>query len=53
MKRRSWSAAKEAFVARRRLGVVPGVKMPFQSSSRKDAMLVIVGHGKGRECCDE
>lgn len=35
----NWSAAKLALVATRRVGVGPGVKMLFQRSSKKDAML--------------
>ena len=35
-----WRAAKLALVATRRVGVGPGVKMLFQRSSKKDAMLV-------------
>lgn len=41
-KRRSWRAAKAALVAIRRVGVGPGVKMEFQSSSRNEAMVLMV-----------
>ena len=39
MKRSNWRAAKAAFVAINSVGVGPGVKMEFQSSSRKEAMI--------------
>lgn len=42
MKRSSWRAAKAAFVAISRVGVGPGVKMEFQSSSRKEAMIQVM-----------
>lgn len=48
-KRTAWRAAKEALVALRRVGVVPGVKMLDQRSSRKDAMLA----NGVRVCCRE
>ena len=39
IRRRSWSAPKEALVAMRRVGVGPGVKMDSQRSTRKLAMV--------------
>lgn len=41
-KKRSCSAAKEALVATRRVGVGPGVKMDSHSCSKKDAMFAQV-----------
>ena len=39
----NWRAAKLALVATRRVGVGPGVKMLFQRSLKKDAMLARYG----------
>jgi hypothetical protein len=41
-KKTSWRAAKVTFVAIRRVGVGPGVKMLDHSSSMKEAMVVVV-----------
>jgi hypothetical protein len=41
-KKRSWSAAKEALVAMRRVGVGPGVKMDSQRSSKNLPAMVSV-----------
>jgi len=38
-KKRTWRAAKEAFVATSSVGVGPGVKMDSHSCAKKDAML--------------